>query len=66
MVKIGAGTRRHQRGRGFMLQFMIAGFLMAVGLCIAGAATHFYQGVFKQQAMLRYDGRTIWPAPGIW
>jgi len=41
-----------------MFQFMVAGFVMAVGLCIAGAGTHLYQGVFNQQAMLRYDGKT--------
>src|SRR6185312_4569698 len=41
-----------------MNQFMIAGFIMAVGLCIAGAGTHLYQGLLKQQAMLRYDGKT--------
>jgi hypothetical protein len=41
-----------------MFQFAVAGFIMAVGLCVAGSATHLYQGVFKQQAMLRYDGTT--------
>jgi hypothetical protein len=32
---------------------------MAVGLAIAGAGTHLYQGVLKQQALLRFDGKTI-------
>ncbi|HVW93815.1 MAG TPA: hypothetical protein VHB74_14570 [Devosia sp.] len=41
-----------------MFQFVVAGFVMAVGLCIAGAATHLYQGVTQQQAALRYDGKT--------
>ncbi len=41
-----------------MFQFMVAGFVMAVGLCLAGAGTHLYQGFAKQQAMLRYDGKT--------
>ena len=41
-----------------MYQFVVAGFIIAVGLCIAGAATHLYQGVKQQQAMLRYDGAT--------
>ncbi|MDR3475812.1 MAG: hypothetical protein P4M09_29555 [Devosia sp.] len=41
-----------------MFQFMVAGFIMAVGVCIAGAGTHLYQGMFKEAAMLRYDGRT--------
>ena len=40
-----------------MVQFVIAAFIMAVGVCIAGAGTHLYQGVFKQQAILRYDGK---------
>jgi hypothetical protein len=41
-----------------MFQFMVAGFIMAVGLCLAGAGTHLYQALARQQAMLRYDGRT--------
>jgi hypothetical protein len=41
-----------------MYQFMVAGFIMAVGVCVAGAGTHLYQGIFKETAMLRYDGRT--------
>jgi hypothetical protein len=41
-----------------MFQFVVAGFIMAVGLCLAGAGTHLYQGLLKQQAMLRYDGST--------
>ena len=40
-----------------MVQFMVAGFVMAIGLCVAGAGTHLYQGLFNQQAMLRYDGK---------
>lgn len=39
--------------------FMLAGFLMAVGMSIAGTGTHFYQLLFNQQAALRYDGRTV-------
>lgn len=41
-----------------MFEFVVAGFVMAVGLCVAGAATHLYQGCSGQPAMLRYDGRT--------
>jgi Family of unknown function (DUF6949) len=37
--------------------FMLAMFIIAVGLSAAGAGTHFYQMVFKQEAMLRFDGR---------
>ena len=39
--------------------FLLAIFLIAVGLCIAGAGTHLYQWLGKQQAMLRYDGKTF-------
>jgi hypothetical protein len=41
-----------------MFQFLVAGFVMAIGLCLAGAGTHLYQGLLKQPAMLRYDGKT--------
>jgi len=40
-------------------EFVLAGFIMAVGLCIAGAITHLYQGLAQQQAELRYDGATF-------
>jgi hypothetical protein len=40
-------------------ELMLATFIMAVGLSIAGAGTHLYQGLSKQQAMLRYDGATF-------
>lgn len=40
-------------------EFLLAAFLIGVGLCIAGAATHLYQGFAKQQAVLRYDGKTF-------
>lgn len=40
-------------------EFMLAIFLMGVGLSVAGAATHLYQGVARQQAMLRYDGQSV-------
>jgi len=41
-----------------MFQFVVAAFIMAVGICIAGAGTYLYQGVFSQPALLRYDGKT--------
>ena len=41
-----------------MFQFFVAGFVMAVGLAIAGAGTHLYQGMLKEQAILRFDGKT--------
>lgn len=40
-------------------EWMVAAFLMAVGLSAAGAGTHLYQGIANQPAMLRFDGRTI-------
>ena len=41
-----------------MFEFFVAGFVMSVGLCIAGAGTHLYQGLRKEPAMLRFDGKT--------
>ncbi len=41
-----------------MFELMLAAFIMAVGLAMAGSGTHFYQWRFNQQAMLRYDGKT--------
>lgn len=40
-------------------ELLLAAFLIGVGLCIAGAGTHLYQWLGKQQAMLRYDGKTF-------
>lgn len=40
-------------------ELMLAAFLIAVGLCMAGAGTHLYQWLSRQQAMLRYDGATL-------
>lgn len=45
-------------------EIMLAAFIMAVGLSIAGAGTHLYQWLAHQQAMLRYDGRTFVAAMG--
>ena len=47
-----------------MFQFMVAGFVMAVGLCVAGAGTHLYQGVARQEAMLRFDGKNYLASMG--
>jgi hypothetical protein len=41
-----------------MNEFLLASFIMAVGMSLAGAGTHLYQMVFREQAILRYDGRT--------
>jgi hypothetical protein len=39
-------------------ELILAGFIMSVGLCVAAAGTHLYQGVFHEQAMLRFDGKS--------
>ena len=41
-----------------MFELLLAGFIMAVGLAIAGTGTYFYQWTIGQPAMLRYDGKT--------
>jgi len=40
-------------------ELLLAGFIMSVGLAMAGAGTYFYQWLNGQQAMLRYDGKTF-------
>ena len=42
-----------------MFTLLLAGFIMAIGLAIAGAGTYVYQWVLGQQAILRYDGKTF-------
>jgi hypothetical protein len=42
-----------------MPEFMLAAFIIGVGLSIAAAGTHLYQGISRQPAMLRYDGTTF-------
>ncbi len=39
-------------------ELLLAGFIIAVGLSFAGAATYFYQWLAGEPAMLRYDGPT--------
>lgn len=56
----GAGLRPRIWGDLSMVtELMLSGFLVAVGLAVAGAGTHLYQMLSKQQAMLRYDGKTM-------
>jgi hypothetical protein len=45
-------------------ELLLAAFIMAVGLCIAGAGTHLYQWLAKRQALLRYDGSTVLASMG--
>lgn len=40
-------------------ELLLAAFIMGVGLCVAGAATHLYQMLARQPAMLRYDGTSL-------
>lgn len=40
-------------------ELLLAAFLIGVGLCMAGAGTHLYQWLSRQQAILRYDGKTF-------
>ena len=37
-------------------ELLLALFIMAVGLSLAGSTTHLYQSIWRQQAMLRFDG----------
>ena len=40
-------------------ELLLAAFLVGVGLCVSGMGTHFYQWLTREQAMLRYDGKTF-------
>jgi hypothetical protein len=40
-------------------ELMLAGFIMAVGLAVAGAGTHLYQWMAHEQAQIRYNGKTL-------
>ena len=40
-------------------ELMVAGFIMAVGISIAGSGTYFYQWLTGHPAMLRFDGKTL-------
>lgn len=40
-------------------ELVLAGFIMSVGLCIAGMVTYLYQWLTGEQATLRYDGKTV-------
>lgn len=40
-------------------ELLAAAFSIGMGLCIAGAVTHLYQWLAKQQAALRYEGETF-------
>jgi hypothetical protein len=40
-------------------ELLLAAFLVGVGLCVSGMGTHLYQWLTREQAMLRYDGKTF-------
>lgn len=40
-------------------EFVLALFVIGVGISVAGAGTHFYQLVSGEKAMLRFDGESI-------
>lgn len=40
-------------------EFLLAGFIMAVGMSMAATGTYLYQWLVRQPALLRYDGRTL-------
>ena len=46
------------------MELMLAFYLIAVGLVLAAAGSHLYQGVFREPATLRYDGKTYWASVG--
>jgi len=43
---------------GMSSELILATFIMAVGLSIAGAGTHLYQAVWRAPAMLSFAGST--------
>ncbi|SFV31045.1 hypothetical protein SAMN05216456_1215 [Devosia crocina] len=45
-------------------ELLLAVFIMGLGLCVAGAGTHLYQALARQQAVLRIDGRNLSTAIG--
>ena len=47
-----------------MFKELLPLYLIAVGLCLSGAGTHFYQWLGKQQAALRYDGESLMGSMG--
>jgi hypothetical protein len=40
-------------------ELILAGYIMSVGLCIAAIGTYLYQWLTSEQAMLRYDGKSV-------
>jgi len=45
-------------------EFVIALYIMAVGLAFAGGTTYLYQWIAKQDASLRFDGDNVFSVAG--
>ena len=46
-------------------ELLLAAMIMAVGMSIAGAGTHLYQWLGREQAALRYNGTTLMRTFGL-
>ncbi|MEQ1770093.1 MAG: hypothetical protein ABL879_09655 [Devosia sp.] len=42
-----------------VFEFMLAAFIMAIGLAVAAAGTYLYQWRRNENAMLRFDGKNF-------
>lgn len=47
-------------GREEMSQLVLAAFIIAIGMSVAGMGTHLYQGLSRQIAGFRISGETVW------
>jgi hypothetical protein len=59
MINEGLTLGRGAEGAKMLRELLLAGLIMAVGMAIAGAGTHLYQWLGREQAALRYDGKTL-------
>lgn len=46
-------------------ELMLAGWIMAVGMAVAGTGTYLYQWLGREQAALRYNGATLMRTFGL-
>jgi len=46
-------------------ELMLAGWIMAVGMAVAGTGTYLYQWLGREQASLRYNGATLMRTFGL-
>ena len=59
-----AVARRRDGVRLVLRELLLSGFIIAVGLCAAGAGTHLYQLLLREAASFRYGGKTIFHSIG--